>query len=94
MSQEFMDLTEQEHQKLNDGRMLRGESQYLLPMLAKRKEAALGLLLAHYRSGEVNMLLPVTAQLSALVDLETEIKKSNKQTEILEKKAYESYDGE
>lgn len=82
------DLTEKEIEKLNHGRLLRSEASVVLPIIAKRKEGALGRLIAYFKGGQENMLLPTVAELSALSDLEIEMNRGLKEVEQLERHIY------
>ena len=84
----MIELTEKEIEKLNRGRTVRAEAQVLLPLLTQKKAAAVDRLIAHFRAGQSEMLLTVAAEISVLSGLESDLNKSIRETENLERKIY------
>ena len=83
------ELTEEEVSKLAHGRLLRSESHALLPLLTKRKDAAVSKLLASFKGGKQEMLMTGVAELCALTDLETDMIRNMRETEQLERRLYD-----
>ena len=80
------ELTEQEQQKLNTGRMMRAESDLLLPLLQTKQAAVLGKIVYSFKAGKHEELIALAAELSTLSDMKSEITRKIKEAESLERK--------
>lgn len=80
---------EEKIEKLQEGRVLRLAFPVLMPILARRKEQAVARLVGQFRGGETNFLTTV-AELTTLTDLEQEMTRKHKETELLEGEFYGS----
>lgn len=81
-------MTPKQLGKLNTGRLLRLETQALLPILEKKTDTVLNRMIHRYRAGEQNFLSEA-AELSVLADLLIEIKRSNNHTAQLEEELHD-----
>ena len=80
-------MNERESAKLNEGRMLRVALPVLLPLLQKRKDAAMGRLQSEFKLGKSDYTALV-AELVVLSDIESDILRQNKELEHIEEKHY------
>ena len=85
MSQE---LTEADIKTLNEGRMMRVESEILLPLLRQRRESAIQKLIGIFKSEEQKGILAATAEISCLEDMLTTITNKIKRAELIERKIH------
>lgn len=83
------ELTEKEQAKLNEGRMLRAESDMILPLLATKQATVLGKIVSDFRNGHHDKLLGHAAELSTIYEMKTEIGRKIREAEALEKRVYE-----
>ncbi len=81
------ELTETEQQKLNTGRMMRAESDLLLPLLQTKQALAIGKLIAAFRAGETNFVSHA-AELSMIDSMKNEITQKIKAAEAIERKLF------
>lgn len=88
------ELTEQEQQKLNLGRMMRAESDVLLPFLQTKQTLVVALIVSAFRAGEQEKLWGLAAELTTLTDMKQEITRKIKEAEILEKKMLSEHEEE
>jgi hypothetical protein len=82
------ELTEAETNKMNTGRLMRAESDLLLPLLQTKQALAVGKIVAAFRAGKHEELLPHAAELSTIMNMKDEITRAIKQAEMLEAKAH------
>ncbi len=83
------ELTEAEQTKLNTGRLMRAESDMLLPMLATKQGLVIAKIVGSFRSGDYGSLTAHAAELSMISEMRAEITNKIKQAEVLERKMYE-----
>lgn len=81
-----MDISEKDAQTLQTGRLLRAESDIMLPMLNERREAAVSKIIMYYRSGELEKITQAAAELSVTEDLKQTIKNKIKLAETVERR--------
>jgi hypothetical protein len=82
------ELSEKEQQQLNTGRMMRAESDLILPLLQTKERIVIGKIVASFRAGEYGALTGHAAELSTLDSMKNEITQKIKLAEALERKAY------
>ena len=82
------ELTEAETAKLNTGRLMRAESDLILPLLQTKQALVIGKIVADFRAGKHEFLLAHAAELSTLADMMTTINRKIKEGEALERKMY------
>lgn len=80
------DLTEKDAQVLNTGRLLRAESDVMLPMLAERREQVITKLLMHYRGGAMDKVRDCVAELCVTDDMQKTIKNKIRAADAVERK--------
>lgn len=81
--------TASEQALLDQGRLLRAESQTILPLVRHKREIAIARLLLAFKAGDTERLLPATAELSAYEDIKLDIENKIKRAEVIERKLYE-----
>lgn len=86
------ELTEAEQEKLNTGRMMRAESDVLLPLLQTKQTLVVGKIVAAFRAGETDKLIPLAAELSTIFEMKITIGQKIKEAEHLERKMLEDED--
>jgi hypothetical protein len=82
------ELTEHEQQKMNTGRLMRAESDFLLPYLNTKQNLIIAKIVASFRAGDYSALTGHAAELTTISDMRNDITNKIKQAEILERKAY------
>ncbi len=82
------ELTEKEQQKLNTGRMMRAESDLILPLLDTKQALVIGKIVSAFRAGDYQALTGHAAELSTISEMKTEITQKIKVAEALERKIY------
>ena len=82
------ELTEAETTKLNTGRLMRAESDLILPLLQTKQALVIGKIVADFRAGHHDKLLGHAAELATLADMKNEITRKIKEGEALERKMY------
>lgn len=82
------DTTEAEQRVLNDGRMIRGEADILLPLLRQQKDAAVSRIIYEFKGGKLDALPAAAASLAAIEDMITTITNRIKKAEIIERKIH------
>ena len=80
------ELTEQEQQKMNTGRLMRAESDLILPLLQTKQTLIVAKIVAAFKAGHTEMLTAHAAELSIIYDMRTEITRKIKEAEGLERK--------
>jgi len=83
------EITEQEQQKLNTGRSLRAETEVLFPLLGTKQALVISKLVAAFRAGQHEQLLPLVAELSTLDSMRSDITRKIKEAEAIERKLYD-----
>lgn len=81
-------MTEQEQGTLNKGRLMRAESEILLPLLTTKQNLAVAKLVADFRAGKYAELTGHAAEISTIMGMREEITRSIKQAEQIETKLY------
>lgn len=79
-------MTEKEAQAINTGRLLRAESDVMLPMLAERREHAVQKILLYFRSGEFEKIRDCAAELCVMDDLQNKIKNKIRAADAAERR--------
>ncbi len=82
------EITEAEQQKLNTGRLMRAESDMILPMLATKQTLVIANIVAAFKAGAYERLTAHAAELSTLSDMKAEITSKIRQAEAIERKLY------
>ncbi len=82
------ELSEKEQTQLNTGRMMRAESDLILPLLHTKERLVIGKLIQAFRAGDYGSLTGHAAELSTLDSMRVEITQKIKTAEALERKAY------
>lgn len=80
------ELTESEQQKLNTGRLLRAESDMILPLLQTKERLVIAKIVSAFKAGQQDMLWAHSAELSTIHDMRNEISQKIKVAESLERK--------
>lgn len=81
-------LSAREHDVMNEGRLLRAESDLLMPLLLEKREGAIARLIYHFKEGKTELLTAVAAELSAIEDMRSTINTKIKKAEAIERKVY------
>ena len=88
------ELSERELETLNDGRVLRAESDVLIPLLSTKQALAVGKLIHAYREGQHEKLLSIAAEISTISEMQNTITQKIKVAEGLERKIYDGERGD
>lgn len=88
------ELTEQEQEKLNTGRLMRAESDLILPLIDTKQAVVVGAIVSAFRAGSYDRLTGLAAELTTLFEMRNQIKQKIKTAEGLERKLYEKNEGE
>ena len=84
------ELTEAEQQKMNTGRLMRAESDLILPLLQTKQTLVIGKIVADFRSGKHENLIGHAAELSMISEMKNDITRKIKEGEALERKMYDN----
>lgn len=84
------DPNEKDLDNLNRGRLMRAESDLMLPMLNKQRENAIAGICNSFREGKLEMLPVYAASLVSIENMKSEIKITISKATILEEKIYGS----
>lgn len=82
------DPTEKELSTLNEGRLMRAESDIIIPLLTKQREAAVSKVIYHFKAHELEKLPAAAAELAAIEDMRAAIANRIKKAEHIERKVY------
>lgn len=82
------ELTEHEQKKLDTGRMMRAESDLILPLLQTKQTLVIGKIVNSFRQGDYASLTGHAAELSTIESMKSEITQKIKQAEAIERKVF------
>ena len=83
------ELTEKEQQTLNTGRVMRAESDVILPLLQTKQDLVIARIVAHFREGDRDKVFAAAAELSILREMRSNIASKIKEAEHYERKMLE-----
>jgi hypothetical protein len=79
-------MTEKEAQIINTGRLLRAESDVLVPMLVERRELIVQKIIMLYKAGDFERIRDCSAELSLIEDMKLKIKNKILAADAVERK--------
>lgn len=82
-------MTEQEVEKLNQGRLLREAGQILLPILNQMRARVLARVVLCHRDGDATKLPAAAAELSVIEELTNKITRNDRETAQREARVYD-----